>query len=85
MNKIMDELMNQMPFDQLIEAMVPAYQKHFTKGDMEALTAFYSSPTGQKILQELPAITSESMQTALPIMRKNIEQMQGRVHQEIPK
>jgi len=83
MNKIMDDMMKEMPFDDMMDAMVPAYQKHFTKGDMDALTAFYSAPTGQKILRELPAIMSESMETMMPMMRKSMEQMTGRVQQEI--
>jgi hypothetical protein len=83
MNKIMDDMMKDMPMDEMMDAMVPAYQKHFTKGDMDALTAFYSAPTGQKILRELPAIMSEAMETMMPMMRKNIEKMTGRVQQEM--
>jgi len=83
MNRIMDDMMKEMPFDEMMDAMVPAYQKHFTKGDMDALTAFYSAPTGQKILRELPAITSESMETMMPMLRKRVEQMTGRVQEEM--
>jgi len=72
-----------MPFDEMIQAMVPAYQKHFTKGDMDALVAFYSAPTGQKVLRELPAVTSEGMESMMPIMRKNIDRMTERVQQQI--
>src|SRR5580698_1514637 len=61
MTRTMDDMMKQMPFDEMMQAMVPAYQKHFTKGDMDALIAFYSAPTGQKILQEMPAIVGEAM------------------------
>ena len=39
LNKIMDNMMKQMPFDEMMAAMIPTYQKHFTTGDMEALTA----------------------------------------------
>src|SRR4029077_19874391 len=33
-NKTMDDMMKDMPFDEMMQAMVPTYQKHFTKGDM---------------------------------------------------
>ena len=33
-----------------MQAMVPAYQKHFTKGDIDNLVAFYSSPTGEEVI-----------------------------------
>jgi|SRR5580658_1134982 hypothetical protein len=82
-NKMHDEIMKQMPFDEMVQAMVPAYQKHFTKGDMDALTAFYSGPTGQKVLQEMPSIMSEAMDSMMPIMRKNIDKMQQRIEQQV--
>jgi uncharacterized protein len=82
-NKMMDDMMNEMPYDEMIQAMVPAYQKHFTKGDMDALIAFYSAPTGQKVLRELPAVTAEAMESLMPIMRKNIDTMTERAQQEI--
>jgi uncharacterized protein len=83
LNKMMDDMFNQMPFDEMMQAMVPAYQKHFTKGDIDALVAFYSGPTGQKLLNELPAIMAESMEAAMPIMRKQMDRMNARVQEEI--
>jgi hypothetical protein len=61
-DKIFDTMFSSLPMDELVDAIVPIYQKHLTKADLIAVTAFYSSPEGQKILKELPAIMSESMQ-----------------------
>jgi hypothetical protein len=83
LNKMMDDMWKSMPFDEMMEAMVPAYQKHFTKGDMDALIAFYSTPTGQKTLQELPAVMAESMESMMPIMRKSIDKMTERTQRQI--
>jgi uncharacterized protein len=83
MNKLMDGMMKQMPFDEMMEGMVPAYQKHFTKGDMDALIAFYSAPTGQKVLQELPAVMAERMEATMPIMRKSIDRMTQSIEQQV--
>jgi len=83
MNKMMDDMMKEMPMDEMMEAMVPAYQKHFTKGDMDALIAFYSAPTGQKVLRELPAIMAEAMEAMRPIMSKTMDHMTERMQQEI--
>jgi hypothetical protein len=63
--------------------MVPVYQKHFTKGDINNLITFYSSPTGQKVLEEMPAIAGESMAAMMPIMRKYMEESKERVEQEV--
>jgi uncharacterized protein len=82
-NKMMDDMWKQMPFDEMMQAMVPAYQKHFTKGDMDALVAFYSAPTGQKVLQELPAVMAEGMESMMPIMRESIDRMTERAREEV--
>lgn len=83
MNQIMDDMLNTMPLDEMLQAMVPVYQKHFTHGDLEQLTAFYATPVGQKILREMPAISAEAMQYMMPMMQKQIEAMQRRVRQEV--
>lgn len=83
MNGIMDEMLNDMPFDQMVQAMVPVYQKHFTHGDIESLIAFYSAPVGQKVLREMPAITGEAMQTMMPIMSKRMDAIRERIQQEV--
>jgi hypothetical protein len=83
MNKMMDEMMKDMPFDEMMQAMVPSYQKHLTKGDVDSLVAFYSSPTGQKVLRELPAIMGEAMEAMMPIMRRQMDTMNQRVQQEV--
>jgi len=63
--------------------MIPVYQKHLTKGDVDGLVAFYSSPTGEKMLKEMPAIMSESMQAASGVMQDMMAKMTQRVNDEI--
>lgn len=83
MTKLLDDMMTNMPWDEMMRAMMPAYEKHFTKGEMDALTAFYSSPLGQKILHELPAVSAESMQSMMPIMRKYIDDVTERMKEQM--
>jgi hypothetical protein len=83
MNKFMDDTMKGFPWDEMLQAMVPVYQKHFTKGDIDAVVAFYSSPTGQKLLREMPAMMAESMQTMMPLLRKHMDAMMDRMQQEV--
>jgi uncharacterized protein len=77
--KAMSDLMKNMPVDDMMQAMVPAYQKHFTHGDIEAMNAFYSSPVGQKVLQELPEVMRDGMQEMMPIMTKYMGDWQERL------
>ena len=83
MNKMTDEMMRNFPIDELLDVMKPVYQKHLTKGDVDALIAFYSGPTGQKILKEMPAMTSEAMQAASGVTQKMMTKMMERVQTEI--
>jgi len=83
MDRMMDDLVANMPLDDLLQAMIPVYEKHFTKGDMDALVAFYTSPTGQKVIKEMPAVTAESMQASSGILQKLMAQTMQRVQTEI--
>ena len=69
-DKIFDGLFASLPVDDMVDAIVPIYQKHLTKSDLSAITAFYSSPAGQKILKEMPAIMAEAMQAGGQIGQK---------------
>lgn len=80
--KVLDETFLNMPVNDMMQAMVPVYQRHFTKGDVDALIAFYSSPTGQKMLHELPSIMSESMESIAPLMEKYTETVKQRIQGE---
>lgn len=83
MDKMMDDIMDNMPIDDLLQAMIPVYQRHFTKGDIDALVAFYTSPTGQKMVKEMPQITAEAMQASSGIMQKMMAQTTQRIQEQI--
>jgi hypothetical protein len=83
MNKIMDHMMQGMPIDEMMDAMVPTYQNHLTKGDVDSLIAFYSTQTGQKVLREMPAIMSEAMEQMMPVMRKSIDHMNDEIQDQM--
>jgi uncharacterized protein len=83
LNKVTDDLIKNMPIDEMLEAMIPVYQKHFTKGNVDDLVAFYSTPTGQKLIKELPSITAEAMQAVMPISQKLMATAVQRAQDEI--
>lgn len=66
----------------LVASLVPVYQKHYTLEEIEALNAFYESPTGRSIAAKTPAVTEESMiasqQWAMKLLPKMQEEMQKR-------
>ena len=83
MNKMIDESMKSFPWDDMLQTMVPIYQRHFTKGDIDYLVSFYSTPTGEKILRDMPEIIAESMQAMMPMMTKQIQVMTQNMQRQI--
>jgi len=83
LNKLTDDLAKNLPIDELLDAMIPVYEKHLTKGDVDALVAFYSSPTGQKMIKEQAAMVSEGMQAAYGVVQKMTGKMMDRAQAEI--
>ncbi len=72
--KFMEKAMHILTVDDMIDDMTAIYQRHFTKADIAAATDFYSSPAGQHMLAEQPAIMKEYM----PVVMKRVnERMQS--------
>ena len=83
MKKAMADLIQGMPVDDIMQAMIPAYQKHFTRSDIRAMNSFYSSPVGQKVLEELPVVTQEGMQAAMPILTKYLDDWKTHMQEDM--
>lgn len=53
--------------------MIPVYQAHFNKSDVDQIIAFYSSPTGQKFVNEQPLIVQEIFPKVMPMMQQHMQ------------
>ncbi|MGA2697470.1 MAG: DUF2059 domain-containing protein [Terriglobales bacterium] len=80
-DQAMDSMLKDMPIDGMLEDMIPIYQKHFNHADLAAMTDFYASPTGQKALHEMPALTTESMQASYGRMQKQMDAAMQKIKQ----
>jgi hypothetical protein len=69
---VADAIFKELPMDEMMDAMVPIYQKHLAKSDLDAVMAFYTSPVGQKLLNEQPAMMAEAMQAGTEIARDRV-------------
>lgn len=76
------EFLKNFPLDDLVENMIPVYQKHLTKTDVDAMVAFYSSPTGQKLLREQSGMAAESMQAVSIRVQAALKQAMDRAEQK---
>jgi len=80
---MMDTMFKEYPINGILEDMVPVYQKHLTKSDLDGLITFYSSPLGQKVLREMPEMTNEAMQVSYAHIQKSMEQIMKKVDDRV--
>ncbi len=67
----------------MLDDMIPVYQRHLTKQDVDSMLAFYNTPTGQKLLREQPAMMAEGMQATQPRMQKMMSDLMDKVEQMV--
>lgn len=68
-----DESFSELKPDEMMKNLIPIYQKHLTRADVQALIALYTSPVGQKLRREQPAMMRETMQTNAATQRVKLE------------
>lgn len=85
LNGMVDDMMADMPLNELIEAMVPIYRRHFNKSDVDEVIRFYSSTVGQKLLREQPQMIQEGMQAGMEIQQKRMDQMMAKIRERTEK
>jgi len=80
-DQMIQETMKGLPMDAILDDMIPIYQRHFSKTDIDAMSTFYASSTGQKMMREMPALTSESMQASYGRIQKQMDAIQQKAEQ----
>lgn len=60
--------------DEVIDNIVPLYDKYFTQQELEAYVDFYTSPRGQKFLRTIPMIMKESVDVNIEYFKAKLPQ-----------
>jgi hypothetical protein len=80
------ELASEFKMEEFRELVIPIYARHFSLEDLNALIAFYSTPMGQRVIHELPAIAGESMaigaQWGQAKAREMVQRLQAQGYQQ---
>ena len=58
------KLRNAFKVDEIIERLLPLYDKYFSEADLTAMIAFYSSPEGKKLVQTIPQLMRDSVEVS---------------------
>jgi hypothetical protein len=56
-----DNFTKEIRADELVDLVVPLYDKYYTRQEIHELTAFYQSPVGQKTVKVLPSLSAEAI------------------------
>jgi hypothetical protein len=84
-DEVMREALGTAAINEMLAATIPVYQHHLTKADLDAMVAFYSSPVGQKILHEQPAMVQESMVASAGIQQRIARSMFQKIDERVAK
>lgn len=77
-----NEMLAEMKAEDLEEAIIPIYLKHFTASEIKQLIAFYQSPFGKKVTREMPQIIQESNQAGISWGQGVIDKIATKWHNE---
>ena len=75
------ETSKSLDLDGMLDDLIPVYQKHLTETDIDAMIAFYATPTGQKLMHEQPQMAAESTQAVSGRMQKSMDDIMRRIEQ----
>jgi uncharacterized protein len=70
---------------ELSEAAALVYSRNFSREDLLALTAFYKTPAGQRLLQKLPTVTQELLVAGSKFGQSVAEDMRKKMIEELKK
>jgi uncharacterized protein len=71
--------------DEMIDKIAAIYARKFSAAELSEVANFYRGPTGQKFVQQLPAIMQESMALGQSFGQQLASEMQQRMLDELRK
>ena len=72
---VRDTLKKAFDADEMINLIVPVYEKYLTEDDLRAAISFYKSPAGKKLLKAQPMIMKDSIIVMKVYAQKKLEEV----------
>lgn len=70
--------------DEILEAMVPVYARHYTLDEVRQLSAFYKTPVGHKSLVVMPQLMAESMAVSNQVLGPRLNKLMQSISKNKP-
>ncbi|HEV7843045.1 MAG TPA: DUF2059 domain-containing protein [Pyrinomonadaceae bacterium] len=77
-----EEMRKDFSSEQVVELIIPIYDKYLSLDDLNQLIAIYESPIGQKLINVLPQITRESFESGANRGGLTAERIKARIERE---
>jgi hypothetical protein len=69
-------------FEDVIKALLPVYQKHFTLGEIQELNKFYSTDVMRGMVTKMPLITQEAAPIQVRLLSDYFQRLGERLDPE---
>jgi len=76
LKKFMSKHLN---YDLLKDEMIKMYQDEFTEEELKEIAAFYRTPTGQKSIKRMPALTQKGAELGMKRVQDNVGELQSMI------
>src|SRR5438270_9989040 len=77
-----DTFLKEVRSEELIDLVIPIYDKYYTRAEIHDLTAFYQSPVGQKTIKVLPKLSAEAIDAGQEWGRMVADRAMRKLHDE---
>jgi uncharacterized protein len=77
-----DFLQQHIGWNSMKEAIAAMYMEAFTEAELGEMNAFYITPTGQRVINDVPQLVQRRNQLAMQRMQENIGELQKLVGQQ---
>jgi hypothetical protein len=77
-----DNFTKEIRAEELVDLVVPLYDRYYTRQEIHELTAFYQSPVGQKTVRVLPKLSAEAISIGQDWGRTVAERAMKRLKQQ---
>src|ERR1700722_7973748 len=66
-------------YSSMVDGVAAVYASNFTAAELRDIEAFYRQPTGQKLLEKMPAVSQQALAVGQEIGRKAAEDLRQRL------
>ena len=73
------QLLKAIPSEELLDAMIPVYQRYFTHSHIKAINEFYGTPTGQKLLKNTINMMLDAIVAAQAVVNKHMPEIEAHI------